>query len=135
VKCAPPGRLPGRQHIDPLDIPTLLPGLMLYDVVEADAGPRFRVRVAGEMVVGLLGTNPKGRYIDEFVIEPRKADVNAALAAVARDRIAHYWENQVWTSGLEYVTMQRLALPLARDGINADMVIAYHVRVQRLTKA
>jgi hypothetical protein len=154
---APPGRLPGRQHIDPLDIPALLTGVMLYDVVavaaaagggaavagapggdamptdvtDADAMPtrvRFRVRIAGEMLVDVLGRNPTGRFIDEFIVDERKADVNDAFAAVARQRIAHYWENQLWTAGREYVRMQRLALPLARDGVSPDMVIAYYVR-------
>jgi hypothetical protein len=133
---APPGLLPGRQHIDPPDIPSLLTGVMLYDVV-ADAAPtgaavgaglRSRVRIAGGMLVDVLGCNPTGRFIDEFVLDERKADVNAAFAQVARERIAHYWENQLWTAGREYVRMQRLALPLARDGISPDMVIAYYVR-------
>jgi hypothetical protein len=131
VQCAPPGLLPGRQHLDPLDMPNLLHGLMLYDVVEHGAGLRFRVRVAGQTLVDMLGASPKGHFIDEFVIEQRKADVNAALTAVARERIAHYWENRLWTAGLEYITMQRLALPLARDGLHPDMVIAHYVRVQR----
>ena len=47
----------------------------------------------------------------------------------ARERIAHYWENQMWTAGRQYIRMQRLALPLARDGRNVDMVFACHVRV------
>lgn len=150
---APPGLLPGRQHIDPLDTPALLPGIVLYDVVPwppgdvaatgtgaagaggtagaampGDAGLRFRMRIAGEMLVEVLGRNPTGRFIDEFVLDERKADVNAAFAAVAQGRIADYWENQLWTAGREYVRMQRLALPLARDGVTPDMVIAYYVR-------
>jgi len=130
---APAGQLPGRQHIDPLDIPHLLAGVMLYDVVpgQADAAgntARFRVRIAGEMLVGILGYNPAGRFLDEFVLADRRGVVNAAFARVARERIAHYWENQLWTAGREYIRMRRLALPLARDGANPDMVIAYHVR-------
>jgi hypothetical protein len=35
----------------------------------------------------------------------------------------------MWTAGRQYIRMQRLALPLARDGRNVDMVFACHVRV------
>ena len=42
---APPGKLAGRQHIDPLEIPDLLPHLMLVDVIpEAGGEPRYRIR-------------------------------------------------------------------------------------------
>lgn len=128
LSCAPPGRLPGRQHIDPVDVPQLLPSLMLYDIVQEGANLRFRVRIAGEMLVTILGLNPAGRFIDEFVIEAKRTDVNAAFTLVARDRTAHYWENQLWTAGLDYIRMQRLALPLARNGTQTDMIIACHVR-------
>jgi hypothetical protein len=129
-KAAPPASLPGRQHIDPLvDIPQIIASVVLYDVVPDETGPRFRIRVAGEMLVDIMGSAPAGRFIDEFVLPARKAQVNAALSEVARERIAHYWENQMWTAGRQYIRMQRLALPLARDGRNVDMVFACHVRV------
>lgn len=128
--CAPPGALPGRQHIDPVSgIPQLTPYLMLYDAVPTDGGLRFRVRVAGQAMVDIIGHSPAGHFIDEFVLDAHKAAVNGAFAAVVRDGIAHFWENQLWTAGREFVRMQRLALPLARDGRRPDMVIALQVRV------
>lgn len=128
--CAPAGALPGRQHIDPvIGIPQLTPNLMLYDVVEAGGVLRFRVRVAGQAIVEIIGHSPAGHFIDEIVLDEHKAAVNAAFATVVRDGIAHFWENQLWTAGREYIRMQRLALPLARDGRHPDMVIALQVRV------
>ncbi len=125
-----PAALPGRQHIDPLvDIPALIPSVVLYDVVPDEQDTRFRIRVAGEMLVEIMGAAPAGRFIDEFVLPARKAQVNEAFTQVARERVAHYWENQMWTAGRQYIRMQRLALPLARDGRNVDMVFACHVRV------
>jgi len=132
--AAPAGALPGRQHIDPLvDLPRLIPSLVLYDVVPSDDELRFRVRVAGEVLVEIMGSNPAGRYIDEFVLPERRRQVNAAFTQVARMRVAHYWENQMWTAGRQYIRMQRLALPLARDGRIVDMVFACHVRVDAPT--
>ncbi len=133
--AAPAGLLPGRQHVDPLvELPRLIPNLVLYDVVpSADEELRFRVRVAGETLVEIMGSNPAGRYIDEFVLPERRRHVNAAFTEVARTRVAHYWENQMWTAGRQYIRMQRLALPLARDGRIVDMVFACHVRVDTPT--
>jgi hypothetical protein len=133
---APDGRLPGRQHIDPLDVPALLPDLVLFDVVRQGEGEnaslRFRVRVAGGTLVELVGgTNPTGRFIDEFVPANRRGQLNGAYASVVRERIAHYWESQLWTEGREFVRVQRLALPLARDGASVDMVIGCYARVEQ----
>ncbi len=127
---APDGLLPGRQHIDPLiDIPALVPRLALYDVVEFPEGPRFRVRVAGEVLIEVMGLAPAGRFVDEFIVPERRATLNDAFTRVARERIVHYWEKPMWTAGRQYIRMQRMALPLARDGRNVDMIIACHVRV------
>ena len=127
---APDGCLPGRQHLDPIDIPALLPGLVLYDVVTEPDGTRFRVRIAGQMIVDILVYEPRDRFVDEMVVPNKGSDVNGAFDAVRNERIAHYWENSLWTAGREYITMQRLALPLASDGEQVDMILAYHVRVE-----
>lgn len=130
---APDGLLPGRQHIDPLDVPVLLPDLVLLDVVAPESGdgmPRFRVRLAGGTLVELVGANPTGRFLDEFVPANRRDALNAAYASVVRGRSAHFWESQLWTEGREFVRVQRLALPLARDGETVDMVIGCYARVE-----
>src|SRR5690242_12897874 len=49
---APNGKLPGRQHIEPLEIPDLLPWIMLIEVIaHMDAEPRYRIRLVGTEVV------------------------------------------------------------------------------------
>src|SRR4051812_22620200 len=62
---APPGRLPGRQHIDPLDIPHLLPGVALFDVLRNGTGLRFRWRLIGTALVDAIGDDYTGRFVDE----------------------------------------------------------------------
>lgn len=123
------GRLPGRRDIDPTAIPGLLAGLILYDVVREGGGLRFRIRLAGQTMVNILGYEPRGRFVDDMVVPGRGADVNEAFTRVAVERIAHYWENKLWTAGRDYITLQRLALPLADDGDLVDTILAYHVRV------
>lgn len=129
---APPGRLPGRQHIDPVDIPGLLAGIVLFDVVgDAAARPaalRFRFRLVGTLMCETLGVDPTGRFLDEVVLSDKKDAVQAAFVSIVRDRAAHYWENPLWSADRTYVRVQRLALPLASDGETVDMVAAYYVR-------
>ena len=48
-KCVD-GRLPERHDIDPLEIPELLPGIILMDVARDGQRLRFRIRLAGTMV-------------------------------------------------------------------------------------
>ena len=56
------GSLPLRAQIDPLDVPRLLPYLMLIEVVEG----RLRYRLAGTQVVANAGFDFTGRYLDEL---------------------------------------------------------------------
>lgn len=129
---APPGLLPGRKHIDPLDIPALLPGVVLYDVVGDPAGalasPRFRFRLVGTMMCETVGVDPTGRFLDEMVLADKKDAVQAAFLSVARDGVAHYWENPLWSADRSYLRLQRLALPLASDGVTVDKIVAYYIR-------
>src|SRR5260370_36208614 len=45
LSIAPAGRLPGRQHFDPLDIVALMPRVWILDVVREASGPRFCYRL------------------------------------------------------------------------------------------
>lgn len=125
---SPPGLLPGRQHIDPLDIPALLPGIVLYDVVGPSTAPRFRFRLVGTMMCETVGVDPTGRFLDEFVLADKQDTVQAAFASVVRDRAVHYWENPLWSADKTYVRLQRLALPLASNGVAVDKIVAYYIR-------
>jgi hypothetical protein len=60
-KAPAEGTLPGRRHIDPLDVPRLLPHIWLVDVV--DEPRRFRVRLLGTALVE-TGTWRSRRVLD-----------------------------------------------------------------------
>jgi hypothetical protein len=128
-QAAPPGLLPGRQHIDPVSrIPWLVANLAVFDVVPSGEGLRFRIRQVGELMANVTGSDPTGRFVDDLIKPEFKARLNAALSLVATERIAHYWENQMWTHQNDFIRMRRLALPLASDGRNVDMIFACYVR-------
>src|SRR5215469_9616199 len=60
---APPGRLPGRQHIAPEDIVPLLSRLWMLEVFRDPL--RFRYRLVGTDITRSVGLELTGRWLDE----------------------------------------------------------------------
>ena len=70
--------LPGRQHIDPAEIPARqLAQVLLFDVVPGPGGRRFRFRVAGTAFATLAGRDVTGKFYDELGAPERVAAVSA----------------------------------------------------------
>ncbi len=117
----PGPRLPGRQHLDPLDIPMLLPNVMLIDVGEGDD---LRFRLVGTALVGWFGRDATGLplkavYADrdwERILEDYRYAIRERRPCLRRNTIAR-------PGGLAQ-SYQRLLLPLARDGETVDMLMA-----------
>ncbi|MGB8273957.1 MAG: PAS domain-containing protein [Alphaproteobacteria bacterium] len=125
LRKAPPGRLPGRQHIDPIDLSArLLPHVLLLDVVRGPEGLRFRLRLAGTAVAQLIGREIAGLYFDEIAPPERTAPVIAGLCAIVESRKPVFLESPLTVPSRDYIWVKRLGLPLARDGETIDMVLA-----------
>jgi len=131
-RAAPsPGRLPGRQHIDPVDIPTLLANLWMLDVVDESAdghSRRFRFRLIGTALqrVGLAAR--VGDYVDQFIDERVRATALEELHRVVTMR------SPVWFRGKAFMRhesktfeLERLLVPLAGDGTRVDIVLCLTV--------
>lgn len=115
-------RLPGRQHIDPVDFPDLLPNIRLIDVVGDP--PRFRVRLTGERISDHFGESYTGQFLDEaFDQFEGRSSYNAFVATI--DSRRPYWNLGVCDLNPEkdFVPFERLALPLASDGETVDMLL------------
>src|SRR4051812_36601152 len=80
-KAPRPGVLPGRQHIDPTEIPTLLDNIWLLDVV--GEARRFRFRLIGDAMhrKGIPGR--PGEFVDQFFRAGIADERLAALHAIA----------------------------------------------------
>lgn len=123
----PPGRLPGRQHIDPVDIPDLLRGLWLIEVTRDPL--RFRYRLVGTRIVEALGFDPTGRWLDEA--HPHSLSVPGFYARyerVAKTGVpsrrkgtALLWRNR------DHRAIENILLPLAADGTTVDIIMVYTV--------
>lgn len=120
-KCA--GRpMPARRDLDPVDIPKLLPNILLLDV-EADTD-RIRMRLAGTRITDLYGRDYTGQYLDEIYFGRNRERVMEAYESVVRSGKEHHcWMGFTNQDGLEF-DMERLILPLSSDGSRIDMLIA-----------
>jgi len=130
-----PGRLPGRQHIDPTELqPRHLSQLLLLDVVEA-APPklrrRYRFRVAGTGFSAIAGRDVTGHYYDEIGAPERTLPVIRALDLVVERKAPVYLSGRLSIPAQDYIWVKRLGLPLAQDGDKVDMILAIWLAERR----
>jgi hypothetical protein len=120
--CRPDGRLPGRQHLDPLAIPDLLPQLWMLDVQREPF--RLRYRLVGTKVDLIAGISMTGRWMDE--VHPHVYTIPGGMA-----RLQGVVETHVpsWRRGPPLFWLDRIAeienvvLPLASDGVAVDVLL------------
>ena len=115
--------LPGRQHFDPAAIPHLLTNIRLLDVVGRP--PRFCTRVMGTRLRDFYGMEHTGRWYDEIFPRFTQSGSHADLVATVETG------RPSWRRGTpnlryerDFVALERVLLPMARDGENVDMIIS-----------
>jgi len=116
------GRLPGRRHIDPSEIPHLLPALFLVDV---SAGPprRFRFRLVGTQIVFVEG-EITGKHLDEIMRTDLVADIVRHYEDACRG-IVYVCDRSLEWQDRDHVDYSVLLLPLADDGMTVDRLVGY----------
>jgi hypothetical protein len=121
ARCA--GRsLPGRGDIDPLDIPALLPNLMLIDVAAEPL--RMTYRLVGTALVGRMGRDTTGLSVqDGYLGSDWEKILPDYLYVIGQGRPCLRF-NEVEDARGRPLAYQRLLLPLARDGRQVDMILA-----------
>jgi hypothetical protein len=125
-KCRP-GRLPARADIDPVEIPDLLPWIMLIDPVAGPDGTRFRMRLIGTGLVARAGRDATGNFYDELFSKRDVARFAAIYNEVIRSGRPHHFHSDVDINrleGREHIRYERLLCPLASDGKTVDMLVA-----------
>lgn len=120
----PPGRLPGRQHIDPMELRQLLPLLWLLDVQREPF--RLRYRLVGTAVADAMGQDFTGRWMDE--VHPHLAGGGSAYLdryrAVAATGVPSWRRGtpRLWFNE-EHKEIENIVLPLAADGVQVDVLM------------
>lgn len=116
------GGLPGRRHLDPIDIPELLPNIWMIDVKRDPL--RFRLRLVGTEIVRFTGRDATGRWLDEIYPGYAESDAFAFHSAVAREGKPGYRKGGMLSNpSRSYIEAERLYLPLAEDGRQVDIVL------------
>lgn len=125
------GGLPGRQNIDPLDIPELLPNIWLLDVQHEPF--RLRYRLVGTGIVEARGRDQTGQWLDEAhpelasdpaYLERYKAVVESGKPSWRRGQ-PRFWFHA------DFGLIENLILPLAADGAHIDMLMILTVMYWR----
>lgn len=127
-----PGLLPGRQHIDPIAIPALLPHLWLLDVVRDAAMPgglHLRYRLVGSHVELGFGQTRTGRWFEQvepaFATDPR---LRAPYEAAVLHHEASYRRGPPrFVHNKSAAALERLLLPLASNGRDVDMLLGFTI--------
>jgi len=124
---APPGRLPGRQHIAPEEIVPLLSRLWMLDVFRDPL--RFRYRLVGTDITRSVRRELTGMWLDEAQPES-VGNVNL------RDRYRFILEtgqptwrrgSTLWDRDPSHRMVENCLAPLAQDGKTIDKIIAVSV--------
>lgn len=117
-------RLPARADVDPSDLRHLLPRLALVDVLREDDGLAFRYRLTGTEIVNRAGRDPTGKRFDDLYRGDYLETAEQTYRRVVETGQPHT-SDRVYplVPGREYMSYDRLLLPLATDGVTVDMVM------------
>lgn len=108
---------PLRRAIDPADIPTVLPHLMIWERADDRAG--YRCRLAGTAVCAVAGRELRGCTLE--AANPRiVGSLRADFDAVAAGGCLSLVQRRVAGSPLRRLSYQRLLVPVSTDGRRVD---------------
>lgn len=125
ISIHPSEGLPGRQHFDPVDVPRLLPFVCLLDV--SGDPPQFRVRLMGTQMVAFHEKDFTGYWYHDAFPQFRGSNTEAAMVAAARTGQPRWYGGApAFSHTTDYKYLECIALPLARDGRNVDMLLLVH---------
>jgi hypothetical protein len=115
--------MPSRTDIDPIEIPKLLPYIMLVDVLESG---RYRYRLVGTALEREQGVNATGRYLDEVIPGVEyKAHIIGLYDECLRERRPLYSERLFFSLRAQTADyhVKALLMPLSDDEDRINMVI------------
>jgi hypothetical protein len=119
----PDSGLPGRRHFDPLDVPLLLPNILLVDVVPGPPAD-FMFRLMGTRLEEFYGDSFAGKPFVSAFVKAKSSQAYIDICGLARDGLPRWWRGPAkFIKNRDYVTTERIYLPLADDGVKVNMVL------------
>jgi len=129
-KSPGPNLLPGRQHIDPIDIPHLMPWIFMIDVVRDGDRVRYRHRLVGTRIAEWIGHDTTGKFYDELHDRVYLDWLLPIYDRVLETKEPHFNAPDVGmplNEALEQLRYSRLLCPFAADGHSVDLMVASFV--------
>lgn len=127
ARAAPPGRLPGRQHISPAALREFLPFVNLVDVLRTGIGLRFRYRLVGTTQTAMLGREVTGRFVEDAVLAEFVDRVRSSMRTAVERKRAIYDRFSMPHPDRTEIDSECVYFPLAADGATIDMLLVlYH---------
>ena len=120
--------LPGRQHIDPLDMPDLLSNMILVDVCRDTDSVQFRFRLCGTEIVRITGRDLTGMTLDEALPDGYRDYIRFLNELVVSEK-APVFSRTLFHDKANFANAEtsRILLPLATDGETVDMILVYQL--------
>jgi hypothetical protein len=123
ARVAPHGRLPGRQHIDPIDLREVLALINLAEVVRESETLRFRFRLVGTMQTTMAGREITGKFIEDAVLPQFVDRIRTNMRAAVERKVAIYDRFEMPHPHRTFIDTERIYYPLAADGETVDMLL------------
>ncbi len=130
----PGGGLPGRQHLDPMHIPELLPSVWLLDVQREPF--RLRYRLVGTRIEEVRGQKLTGTWLDDT--SPEIVNFEAyyrRYRGVVESRQPNWRRGRSQMQHLRDIEeLENILLPLATDGNGVDMLLCKTIYYDRFSR-
>jgi len=118
--------LPDRRDIDPVQIPKLLPGIILIDIYRDPY--RFRFRLIGDRMVSYHGRNLAGIWMDEAFPHFNETATPANIIDIAENRVINYRRGPpLMTYEKSFIEMERIFLPCRNGGDLVELLLTYTI--------
>lgn len=115
--------MPSRADIDPVDIPTFLPNIILVDMEHDPL--RLRYRLVGTDIVTKRGLDPTGKTVGDAYFGPDANSVLAHYRYIAETRDIRFADAPFIEPRGWYVYAERIMMPLSDDDETVNMVFVY----------
>ncbi len=129
--CAihPGDALPGRQHLDPVDLCRFLPRVWLLDVQREPF--RLRYRLVGTHICEMAGRELTGQWLDEAhpaaKLDPSIFGRFQQVAATGLPIRRRGKPKLFLRHKADFTEIENAVFPLASDGKTVDMILAYTI--------
>ena len=118
----PADGLPTRRHFDPMAVPALLPNICL--IAAPTPSDDFIFRLMGTRLEIFFGGNFTGKPFVSAYIKNHKSQAYVDMCAILQDRLARWRRGPAGlVENREHVTIERVFLPLAEDGVTVNIIL------------